>query len=175
MPIPEEVNAVAPTDPATCLALTAIGEESSQGYNGMQGVMNVICHRAQNPRWWGDTIREVCLDAGQFDCWNPGDDRDRILAMTPADRMYREALQLAHMAVAGLLPDITGHADSYYDTSIAPPSWADETKFTVQHGTTRFYRLELHAPATVPTPALTVAEAAPIPIPLPPAAEVSNA
>ena len=33
----------------------------------------VIRNRADNPRWWGNDITDVCLKKYQFSCWNHND------------------------------------------------------------------------------------------------------
>lgn len=142
MPIDPAVAELAPEDAAHVAALTAVGEADSQGVNGMQGVLNTAQNRALHPSWWGEDLRSVCLDHDQYDCWMEGPDRDRILAMSPAEPVYREALMLARLAVAGTLPDITGGADSYYREGTPVPAWesAPDTVFTKQIGVHRFYR-----------------------------------
>lgn len=93
------------------IARTLDGEAGNQGKLGMQAVANVIMQR-QKQRWKGDTtLAAVCLHRKQFSCWNPGRDRDRIMAgnyLTPP-----MCLMLAGMALSGMLPDIANGADSY--------------------------------------------------------------
>jgi spore germination cell wall hydrolase CwlJ-like protein len=161
------------TDPVRALALTVFGEASDQGYNGMQAVANTVVNRAKNPCWWGDDILSVCLAKDQYDCWLPGPDNTRMLDTPVNDPVYQQALLLAKMAVAGVLPDITAGADSYYAETIPEPEWAkaEGVTFTKQIGAQRFYITRRHeepAAATVPaapTPAVEIE--APIPIPLP--------
>jgi spore germination cell wall hydrolase CwlJ-like protein len=174
--IDPSVEAIAPEDTARVVALTAVGEASNQGYNGMQGVINTVVNRARHPGWWGDTLRDVCLAKEQYDCWMAGPDRERMLAIPADDAVYQQALTLAKLAVSDVLPDITGGADSYYAVTIPAPAWAsaEGTTFTVQIHQHRFYITRPHAApapepqaASAPPAAPTVIEA-PIPIPIPP-------
>lgn len=178
------VEALAPEDTARVVALTAIGEASNQGYNGMQAVINSVVNRVKHPGWWGDTLRNVCLAKEQYDCWMAGPDRLRMLEIPADDVVYQQALTLARLAVAGTLPDITEGADSYYAVTIPAPSWASApgTTFTVQIHEHRFFITRPHG-AAAPAPVVeTLADlsvpdapsaapeiiAAPIPIPMPP-------
>jgi spore germination cell wall hydrolase CwlJ-like protein len=119
---------------ATVLARTLWGEARSQGEEGMRAVCNVIQNRAANPGWWGDTLRDVCLDhvvekSGrviyQFSSWNTFDvQAARMRGAVIDDASYTLADSLALRAVTGRLPDITGGADHYYAEYISTPKWA---------------------------------------------------
>ncbi len=166
--IDPEVNALAPADPVLVAALTAIGEASDQGLNGMQAVINSGQNRALDGGWWGDDLRGVFLDHEQYDCWMAGPDRDRILAMSRAEPVFQQALGLARLAVAGTLRDITNGADSYYAETIPAPNWvsAPETVFTVQIGAHRYYRTRPRSPALIAAEEKAGGEAPPVPIPI---------
>jgi spore germination cell wall hydrolase CwlJ-like protein len=120
---------------ATVLARTLWGEARSQGEEGMRAVCNVIQNRAATPGWWGDTIRDVCLDhvteksgrvVYQFSSWNTFDIQAARMrsAADINDASYAIADSLALRAVTGRLPDITGGADHYYADYIPMPKWA---------------------------------------------------
>jgi hypothetical protein len=99
------------------LALTGVGESESLGEKGMQQTINTVMNRAAADVDWmgGSDVRTVCLQPGQYDCWNPGNDRDRIISIgtsKPDYQPYVTALGLAESAVAGSLPDITNGAVS---------------------------------------------------------------
>lgn len=109
------------------LALTAVGESDGLGELGMTQTLNVVMNRvAANKKWMGGAdARAVCLQKGQFDCWNEGScDRERIINIgtnTPTYGPYLDALGLAARAIAGDLGDTTNRAISYVD----PPARAD--------------------------------------------------
>jgi hypothetical protein len=107
------------------LALTAIGESEELGEKGMQQTINTVTNRVNaNLEWMGGSdVRTVCLQPGQYDCWNPGKDRDRIISIglqNPSYAPYVTALGLAASALAGDLPDITNGAVSYGDDGEHP-------------------------------------------------------
>ena len=106
----------------------------------MHGVINVIMNRVALKTWYGLNPTAVCLKSSQFDCWDRGDvNRAKLLAVTPEDPQFAIALLLGALAVKGNLPDITGGAVQYYDTSIPPPDWTKAMIFTRAVGNLRFY------------------------------------
>lgn len=147
-PVAEPVATPTSTDVTVeTLARTIWGEARGDGIPGMEAVAAVIVNRARHPRWWGRDIYGVCTKSWQFSCWNANDPNlAKLLSVTPADPQFAEALVIAGRAVAGVLPDPTRGADSYYDASIPPPSWAATAVHTVDIGSQRFYRVELPPP-----------------------------
>lgn len=138
--------AMPPKDALNCLAATAWMENRGGRTKGMQSVMNVIVNRAMNPRWWGKDIRSVCLMPYQFSCWNPGSPQIILVieAIEVKDPDWINAVGLAAQAIAGILPDITGGADSYYDERRhRSPVWATSTLYTGTISGQRFYRVYL--------------------------------
>ena len=141
-----------PPDPADIMARTLWGEARGDGLAGIQAVASVIMNRARNARWWGGSVVEVCRKPWQFSCWLPTDvNYLKLLAVTPSDAGFSLCLSVAQQAISGMLPDPTHGADSYYDTSIRPPSWAVGKEPVYSVGDLRFYRLELSAPAGLTT------------------------
>lgn len=119
-----QVNAI--TNDVYVLAQTAWGEARNQGTRGMQAVMNVIINRRNDPRGrWGRSVAGICKQPAQFTCWSTAD-RNYLpmVSVTIADPIFRQALQLASLAVAGALDDLTGGANHYYNPRISNPSWA---------------------------------------------------
>lgn len=133
-------------DPVDIMARTLWGEARGEGLPGITAVACVIMNRANNPRWWGTNVVEVCQKPWQFSCWNENDpNRPKLLAVTSADPQFALCLQTATNAIAGALADPTGNADSYFDISIPPPNWANGADRIYAVGDLRFYRLELPA------------------------------
>lgn len=108
------------------LALTAWGEWRSGAKPGMTCILNVVCNRlASGITWWGNDKRAICLHPYQFSCWNQDNpEHFKMLAVNPKDPDYQIALGLAGLAIAGILPDLTNGATSYFDNSIPAPKWA---------------------------------------------------
>ena len=141
---------------AEVLARTLYAEARAGGATGMSDVAHVICNRAANPRWWGNSIRAVCLADRQFSCWWVKDvNYRRMLDARPGDPAYDSALAVAGMAIEGRLgTDPTKGADHYYAPAgmggAGAPRWADPSKMTLERKGHRFYRLELPAPGDAP-------------------------
>jgi N-acetylmuramoyl-L-alanine amidase len=97
------------------IARTLSGEARSEGYRGQQAVANVIDNRLANGCiWWGSTYRTICLCPFQFSAWNPGDpNRPKLLAVTTADPVFEQCMDIAGLLLAGQLDDVSGSADSY--------------------------------------------------------------
>lgn len=137
------------------LARTLWAEARNGRIPGMEAVAHVVLNRARHPRWWGNTIRSVCLQPAQFSCWLPSDPQHRRMLTTPrTDPDMARAWDVAERAVQGMLRgDPTKGADHYYaPAGMAggkPPRWADDSKFTLEAHGHRFYRLELPAPVEV--------------------------
>ena len=112
------------------LACTLVGESESLGEDGMTGTALTIVNRVRaNLHWLGGySVRGVCLQPQQYDCWNAGDntDRSRILEIAQNNPIYGPyvlAQRIAGDAIAGRLVDFTNGAVSYYDPP-ADPYWA---------------------------------------------------
>lgn len=112
---------------------TLIGESEALGEHGMTGTALTLINRAHaNLKWLGgSTIRGVCLQKEQYDCWWPAegnDDRARILQIAETNPLYGPyilGMRIAGDALAGRLTDFTNGAVSYFDPP-ASPSWARE-------------------------------------------------
>jgi len=130
------------------LARTLWGEARGEGRIGMHAVANVIINRFRKPGWWSrdrgdnipdDTIAAVCLDPHQFSCWNRNDpNRNKLLAVDDSDPSYRVAVELADMAIQGVLEDIVKGATSYHTKAIKP-YWAKAEKPIAEWGQHLFY------------------------------------
>jgi N-acetylmuramoyl-L-alanine amidase len=96
------------------LARTIYGEARNQPYIGQQAIACVVMNRVKHAGWWGNSVRTVCLDPYQFDCWMPKDpNRAVIMDVKDTDPVFANCLEIAHEAMTGELPDCTDGADSY--------------------------------------------------------------
>lgn len=125
----DDFNPTDALDDRNIIARTIYGEARGEGEDGMQAVANVIQNRlASGIRWWGHTLRTICLARWQFSCWNATDpNRPKLLAVPQDDPQFRAALQLADQVLAGTLPDITNGATSYFAPAMGrkPPAWTN--------------------------------------------------
>lgn len=143
-------------DPVMVLARTLYGEARGEDRRGREMVANVVMnrvnidlHRDGKPDWWGEGVVAVCLAPWQFSCWLPKDpNRAKLMAVTEADPIFRECVQIARQAIAGNLPDHTGGATHYLNIPLVMktggklPTWAtDAKKHTAAHGGHTFFRV----------------------------------
>jgi hypothetical protein len=127
--------------PIDTMARTVWGEARGEGVAGMQAVASVILNRAAHPGWRGSDVASCCTHPYQFSCWLPGDpNRAKLLAVTADDPQFFQALAIATDALAGMLPDVTGGADSYYATGTPEPIWAVGLTPCAVIGRHQFYR-----------------------------------
>ena len=116
-------------DETDILARTLYGEARGEGLIGLEAVACVVLNRAKlskerNVKWWGRTIKEVCLKPFQFSCWNPENPQlEKILSVSENDAEFRLCLRIAKKAITGFLPDITHGATHYHAKSVSP-AWA---------------------------------------------------
>ena len=91
----------------------------------MTAVAWVVMNRIKHPGWWGHDVNSVCKCHMQFDCWNTNDPNyPKLLAVTPTDKTFALAQQIAASVLDGVLPDPTNGATSYYAKTIPMPYWA---------------------------------------------------
>lgn len=136
------------TDEET-VARTVWGEARGEPFNGKIAIAWVIRNRVEldlhgdeKPDWWGEGYEAVCLKPWQFSCWNANDpNREKLLAVTDADAMYRDSLDAARLVIAGKVDDPTGGATHYLNPDIvATPRWALAATETVRIGRHLFFK-----------------------------------
>lgn len=127
------------------MARTIWGESRSEGLPGMVAVANVIMNRANNPKWWGNGVKDVCLKPYQFSCWNHNDPNFKLIT-DPLLRCntYTTAIDIARLAEAGLLKDNTDGSNHYFATTMPHeliPDWSQGKTPRVVIGVHAFYKL----------------------------------
>jgi len=122
------------------LARTLWGEARGEGWDGMQAVANVVINRVRIGGWYGAGVQGVCLKRWQFTCWEPAPlgNRERMLSVDTGNAAFAMALEIAALAVAGQLPDITGGATHYHNATVSP-KWASSAQVSAVVGNHTFY------------------------------------
>lgn len=126
----------APLEPSTrTVALTLLGEARGEGAAGMYRVACVIQQRQLNR---GLSARGVCLQRGQFSCWNGKGPSLKLLKSKAAP----DAIALARKLVAGvkLRREVVGFAD-HYCTLKTFPYWGRRRKPVTVYGNHKFFKL----------------------------------
>lgn len=109
---------------------TVVGEAADQGPVGMNAVASVIRNRAVNGGYGGNTASGVVLAPNQFEPWNGGPARDRMMALSPTNPRYQQAAAAVDQAYAG--NDPTNGAVNFIqpklqtDLGRAMPKWAQQ-------------------------------------------------
>lgn len=136
------------TDEET-VARTVWGEARGEPFNGKIAIAWVIRNRVEldlhgdeKPDWWGEGYEAVCLKPWQFSCWNANDpNREKLLAVTDADAMYRDSLDAARLVIAGKVDDPTGGATHYFNPdAVKAPQWAFSGTETARIGHHLFFK-----------------------------------
>lgn len=152
---PPQFDPANPADQVMVLARTLWGEARGEDRLGREMVASVIMNRVNldlgrdgKPDWWGEGVVAVCLMPWQFSCWLAGDpNRAKLMAVTEADPVFRDCVEIARAAIAGRLPDATGGATHYLNvplvlkTANKLPVWATDANRTAAHGRHTFYRV----------------------------------
>lgn len=141
-------------DDVVVLARTIYGEARGEDRLGREMVASVVMNRVRmdlghdgRPDWWGEGVGEVCMKPFQFSCWLPDDpNRAKMLAVTEADPVFRECLEIARTAISGDLPDRAGGATHYLNPRLTEkiygmPKWAAGRAPVASHGRHDFYRV----------------------------------
>ena len=129
------------------MAATIWGESRGEAYEGKIAVGKVIKNRADRPRWWGKSIREVCQKPYQFSCWNANDPNYVVCQKIREgkmmdDDMVQECISAALNVLIGNIEPKFSHDADHYHTKTISPAWRDESKFLGAIGNHVFYKLE---------------------------------
>jgi spore germination cell wall hydrolase CwlJ-like protein len=142
----------------TALIATLLGEAANEPVEGQIAVACVVRNRARHPRWWGRSIRGVCVAKSQFSCWFENNtNTERVYALADALHRRQDAtgplsvVGQLHWIAAGVIDDMlldnTGGADHYLTRALyqsaACPTWAKGRAPVATHGAHVFLRLEL--------------------------------
>ncbi|HEY6633792.1 MAG TPA: cell wall hydrolase [Rhizobiaceae bacterium] len=133
------------------LARTLYGEARGEfdaegkGDKAVEAVANVILNRVAKKFRGRSTVRDVCLHAKQFSCWNGNDvNRRKIMNLVKgADSEFDRCLAVATRAIRGEFPDHTDGALHYFARRIPKPPWvlaSPDAKVTLTIGGHVFYK-----------------------------------
>ena len=122
------------------LARTIFGEARGELLGGKIAVAHVVLNRVAAKRWFGRTIKEVCLKPYQFSCWNENDpNRNLLLRVEYRDPTFRSCWEVAAAVIDGRYPDVTLGSCHYHTTSVRP-DWAEDKLPVIQVGGHLFFQ-----------------------------------
>lgn len=139
------------TTDLTFLALTAYREARNQPSLGQVAVCYSIIERVRRKSWFGNSILDVVTKKWQYSSLTNPKDPQLTIWPTTADRTWQGCLLIAYGCMHNDYQNPVPFADSYYDTSIAPPAWAKKECFVDQIGVLRFFNTDYdHEPILYP-------------------------
>jgi spore germination cell wall hydrolase CwlJ-like protein len=110
------------------LIRTIVFEAEEEPEVGKAAVGHVVLNRIKSGLW-GDTIKEVVTSPWQFEPWMSN--RKQMMQLSPNDRRYQGAAQIADAVLTGGMPDPTAGATHFLNPTIVRkrrggtlPSWA---------------------------------------------------
>lgn len=128
------------------LALLGWREARSESSEAIYQVMWTVRNRAEHPKWWGKDFASVITKKWQYSSIAAPNDKQLILYPLRDDEVFARILEMAYdiyykdyyHGERAKFPS----ADSYYDSSIPPPSWATDDKKVGTIGTFTFYNID---------------------------------
>lgn len=105
------------------LAFVVWREARGESRQAQEAVAWSVLNRVTRPGWWGSNVSEVVTKKWQYSSLT--DTKDPQLTRWPlaTDGVWIAAVDVARAVLAGAVTNPVPGADSYYDTSIAPPAW----------------------------------------------------
>lgn len=131
------------------LSRAVYGEAGGESKKAKIAVGWAIRNRIEDrKKRWSDTYHDVILEPFQYEPFNDPSSKVFKKITSPAldnpmeHRGWRESYEVAEVVIDGRETDPTKGANHFYSkNALHVPSWADENKFTVEIGITRFYKL----------------------------------
>lgn len=124
------------------LALVVWRESRGEIYTAKLAVAFSIMERVKHSKWWGNDLYSVIFKRFQYSSMTNKGDPNLVAWPTMTDPAWVDSMQASVAALAGSVKNPAPGADSYFDTSIAPPVWAKPEQFVIQIGSLRFYNLD---------------------------------
>lgn len=123
------------------LALTIWREASNQPRAAKLAVGYCIKTRVAHPKWWGSDVMSVVFKKWQFSSMTAAGDPNLVRWPSRIDPSWIESLAVADTVLTADLfaANPVPGADSYYDSSIAPPAWTMGARFVGEIGALKFY------------------------------------
>lgn len=131
------------------LSRTIYGEAGGESKEAKVAVGWAIRNRLEDSKKrWGDTHHDVILKPFQYQPFNDPNSKvfkkitDPALDNPIENKGWHESYEVAKAVIDSREADPTQGANHFYSKNAQNvPSWADENKFTVEIGNTRFYKI----------------------------------
>lgn len=102
-----------------------------------------IMNRVERPKWWGHTVEEVVTKKWQYSSvTDPHDPQLTKVWPLSTSVLAVECLRIAEQVYDKTVPNPVKGADSYHDSSIAPPDWTKDARKVAVIGRITFYDVD---------------------------------
>lgn len=127
---------------ASLLALVVYKEARGEILQAQIAVAYSILNRVAHPGWWGSSLSAVIGKKWQYSSMTAPGDPQLGLFPKRGDGAFDQCMNVAGMVLNNQVANPVPGADSYYDTSIAPPAWATPDSFVKQIGKLIFHNVD---------------------------------
>ena len=121
------------------LGLCVFREARSESPEARRAVAYVVMTRVAAGAWWGTDTMSVLFHHLQFSSLTAPNDPGLRIWPEARDPVWLDCLAQAEAAYTRSLPNPAPDATSYYDDSIARPSWALTKDFIIKIGRLNFF------------------------------------
>ncbi|MDE2258892.1 MAG: cell wall hydrolase [Betaproteobacteria bacterium] len=124
------------------LALLVWREARGELHPAKVAVAFSVLNRVAHPKWWGTSLGAVIAKKWQYSSMAAPGDPNLIQYPLPQDVDFQDSLAVVNAVIANDVTNPVPGSDSYYDVSIAAPTWAKPEQFVKQVGAFRFYNTD---------------------------------
>jgi spore germination cell wall hydrolase CwlJ-like protein len=101
-----------------------------------------VLNRVRRPKWWGDSVLTVAAKRLQYSSLTAPRDTQLVLWPTPFDPSWEACHVLAYDLLTKPMSNPVPGADSFYDCSIAAPSWTIGARHCGDFGRLSFWDVD---------------------------------
>lgn len=126
--------------PDEAFILTLYGEARGEGEKGIVAVAHVINNRLKaQKKYYGLTLKDVCLKPYQFSCWNDNDPNSNMLLNIDWNDSKLSACKTIGMKFLENPGEDFTQNSTHYHTKNCFPKWAENKNPVVEVGNHLFY------------------------------------
>lgn len=125
------------------LARAVYGEAESESFDAKIAVAWAIRNRVEDEKnRWGNIYHKVILQPWQYEPFNDSKSKTfQKIANPDIKDAWNDSYRAAETVIFGRSGDPTNGSNHFYSIIIDAPPWADQQKFIIQIGKTKFYKL----------------------------------
>jgi spore germination cell wall hydrolase CwlJ-like protein len=123
-------------------AVTAYREARDESELAQVAVIWTLRNRAEKGSWWGHSIDQCAFKKWQYSSLTDPHDHQLTTWGLAGEPAWETAWRLAGEVLAGEHAHPMPGADSYFDSSIAPPKWVPSARYCGQIGRLKFFDVD---------------------------------